>query len=131
VSMLSSGVRRRYRVESSGPTWYVESALGATTLEEIARFPLPESLLAEGSLVAPMPGTVVSVSVGEGESVTAGQVLVTLEAMKMEHSLRAPGTGTVSQVRVQPGDQVGSGTVLIVVDDEELSPSVDEPSFPR
>ncbi len=121
VSILSDGVRRRYRVERSGSTWYVESSLGDTTLEEIARFPAPESLVAEGSLVAPMPGTVLSVSVAEGESVAAGQVLVTLEAMKMEHSLRAPGTGTVSEVRVQPGDQVGSGTVLIVVDEHEVS----------
>jgi propionyl-CoA carboxylase alpha chain len=119
VSMLSGGVRREYRVERSGSTWYVESALGATTLEEIARFPAPESLVAEGSLVAPMPGTVLSVSVAEGEPVAAGQVLVTLEAMKMEHSLRAPGSGTVSEVRVEPGDQVGSGTVLIVVDEHD------------
>jgi propionyl-CoA carboxylase alpha chain len=123
VLMLSDGVRRRYRVERSGSTWYVESALGDTTLEEIARFPAPESLVAEGSLIAPMPGTVLSVSVAEGEPVAAGQVLVTLEAMKMEHSLRAPGTGTVSEVRVQPGDQVGSGTVLIVVDEHESSGS--------
>ena len=120
VSMLSEGVRRRYGVGRSGSTWYVDSALGATALEEIGRFPAPESLVAEGSLVAPMPGTVVSVAVGEGESVAAGQVLVTIEAMKMEHSLRSPGSGTVSEVRVQPGEQVGRGTVLIVVEEDEL-----------
>jgi acetyl/propionyl-CoA carboxylase alpha subunit len=123
VSMVSDGVRRRYRVERSGPMWYVESPLGATALEEIERFPTPGSLVAEGSLVAPMPGTVVSVSAGVGESVTAGQVMVTIEAMKMEHSLRAPGSGTVSEVRVRPGDQVASGSILVVVDEHEGSSS--------
>ena len=123
VSMVSDGVRRRYGVHGAGPTRYVESSLGATPLNQIARFPQPTSRVAEGSLVAPMPGTVVSVSVVEGQPVTSGQVLVTIEAMKMEHSLRAPGSGTVSEVRVQPGEQVGNGTILVVVDEGEVSPS--------
>jgi acetyl/propionyl-CoA carboxylase alpha subunit len=118
VSMYSDGVRRQYRVSRSGPTWYVESALGATTLQEIERFPAPGSLVSEGSLIAPMPGTVVSVRVAEGDSVTASQVLVTIEAMKMEHSLRAPSAGRVSAVRVAPGEQVNNGTVLVVVDED-------------
>jgi propionyl-CoA carboxylase alpha chain len=122
VSMVSDGVRRRYRVRSSGPIQYVESSLGTTPLEQIARFPTPGSVVAEGSLVAPMPGTVVSVAAVEGQSVTTGEVLVTIEAMKMEHSLRAPGSGTVSEVRVRPGDQVGNGTILVVVDEDEVSP---------
>jgi acetyl/propionyl-CoA carboxylase alpha subunit len=115
VSLHNDGVRRRYRVRGSGRTWYVESPLGATTLEEIERFPAPGSLVAEGSLIAPMPGTVVTVPVAEGDTVTAGQVLVTIEAMKMEHSLRAPSAGRVSEVRVAPGEQVNNGSVLVVL----------------
>jgi propionyl-CoA carboxylase alpha chain len=130
VWMVSDGVRRRYRVDGSGPIRYVESSLGATTLEEIARFPTPGSMVAEGSLVAPMPGTVVAVPVSEGQWVTAGQVLVTVEAMKMEHALRAPGPGTVSEIRVQPGDQVGSGTILVVVDENDVSSSLSSTPSP-
>jgi biotin carboxyl carrier protein len=58
---------------------------------------------------------VVRVEVAPGEVVTAGQVLVVLEAMKMEHSVRSPHDGTVAEVRVSAGQAVDSGTVLAVL----------------
>ena len=59
-----------------------------------------------------MPGKVIAVLVAEGDAVTAGQKLVTLEAMKMEHSLTAPFDGRVDNVGVSVGDQVTEGSVL-------------------
>jgi len=94
---------------------YVDSTLGATACTESARFPLPAREEIPGSLVSPMPGTVVRVDAVVGASVAVGTPLVALEAMKMEHTLRAPHTGTVSEVRVAVGDQVETGAVLVVV----------------
>jgi propionyl-CoA carboxylase alpha chain len=117
VVLEGDGVRREYHVDSDGLTWYVDSALGSTVLHEVERFPQPGSAQAHGSLVAPLPGTVRSVAVSVGDGVGEGDVIVTIEAMKMEHSLRAPSAGRVAEVRVSPGDQVANGDVLVVVDD--------------
>ncbi|MDZ4364735.1 acetyl/propionyl/methylcrotonyl-CoA carboxylase subunit alpha [Brevundimonas sp.] len=69
----------------------------------------------DGSLSAPMPGKIVATSAQAGDTVTRGQPIVVLEAMKMEHALTAPFDGTVESVSVTVGDQVGEGTVLAVV----------------
>jgi acyl-CoA carboxylase subunit alpha len=111
------GVRRSYTVDRRGLTWFVDSALGSTTLEETDRYPAPGSMVAEGSLIAPMPGVVTSVRVAPGDRVEAGLVVVTVEAMKMEHSLRAPRAGVVVEVKLKKGDQVTKGAVLVVVDE--------------
>ena len=78
----------------------------------------------EGTLVAPMPGTVLAVDVTEGATVEAGQRLGVLEAMKMELALKAPFAGTVAVVGAATGDQVKLGEVLFEVraaggDDDE------------
>jgi len=115
VDLEVAGVRRTFALRTVGGTTWVDSALGATALVEVERYPEPGSGLAEGALVAPMPGTVVRVDVAEGDAVTAGQVLVVLEAMKMEHAVRAPLDGVVEQVAVVAGQQVESETLLAVV----------------
>ncbi|RSN45331.1 acety-l/propionyl-CoA carboxylase subunit alpha, partial [Streptomyces sp. WAC 04229] len=72
---------------------------------------------APGSLLAPMPGTVVRVAEGltEGSAVEAGQPLLWLEAMKMEHRITAPTAGTLTALNAEPGDQVTVGSLLAVV----------------
>lgn len=65
------------------------------------------------SLVAPMPGLIVRVSVAAGDTVQAGQGIVVMEAMKMENELRAPAAGIVKTVMVEPGKAVEKGTVLV------------------
>ena len=116
VDLEVDGVRRCYRVETDGTTTWVDSELGATTLVEVERYPEPGSGHAAGALVAPMPGTVVRVEVEAGASVSAGDVLVVLEAMKMEHAVRAPLDGVVEQVAVTAGQQVESEALLAVVE---------------
>jgi 3-methylcrotonyl-CoA carboxylase alpha subunit len=67
-----------------------------------------------GSLTAPMPGRIASVSVAAGQTVARGQNLMVLEAMKMEHAIRAPADGTVAQLHFAAGDQVSEGAELLV-----------------
>jgi len=64
-------------------------------------------------LVAPMPGTVVSIEVSAGDTVQSGQVLLILEAMKMKNALLAYQDGLVAEVLVHPGQRVDSGDVLL------------------
>lgn len=66
-----------------------------------------------------MPGTVVRVEVTEGQSVSAGDAVVVLEAMKMQHTIRTPSDGIVVKIPVAVAAQVDSGQVLAVVQDGE------------
>ena len=65
-----------------------------------------------GTLIAPMPGKVTAIDVAPGDTVTKGQRILTLEAMKMEHGLVAPFDGTVAELTVEPGAQVQVDAVL-------------------
>jgi 3-methylcrotonyl-CoA carboxylase alpha subunit len=70
---------------------------------------------ADGAIIAPMPGKVIAVDVAEGQTVTAGQRLMVLEAMKMEHALTAPFDGRVEGLAVSAGGQVQVEAVLACV----------------
>jgi acetyl-CoA/propionyl-CoA carboxylase, biotin carboxylase, biotin carboxyl carrier protein len=70
----------------------------------------------DGTVSAPMQGTIVKVLVALGDTVEPGQALLVLEAMKMENHINAEGGGTVKEVRVAAGDTVGTGDVLIVIE---------------
>jgi 3-methylcrotonyl-CoA carboxylase alpha subunit len=72
----------------------------------------------DGAIVAPMPGKVTSIDVSEGEKVTTGQRLLTLEAMKMEHGMTAPFDGVVADLSAEAGAQVGEGTILARIEQE-------------
>jgi len=65
-----------------------------------------------GSLVTPLPGTVVAVHATAGQSVERGAPLITIEAMKMEHTVAAPYAGTVERLPFGLGDRVAAGSVL-------------------
>ncbi|MGC8480185.1 MAG: acetyl/propionyl/methylcrotonyl-CoA carboxylase subunit alpha [Acidimicrobiales bacterium] len=117
VDLEFGGVRYLVRISIVGDSTYVQSGLGTSLLEEVARFPEPGATDAVGSLVAPMPGTVVRVEVSPGERVAQGTPVVVLEAMKMEHTVRAPHDGTVTEVRVGVGEAVDVGAVMAVMEE--------------
>ncbi len=114
--LVAEGHRRTVDVALDGERLFVDDADGASAFVEQPRFPSPQALVAAGSLTASMPGTVTRVAVTEGEQVTAGQLVVVLEAMKMEHPLTAPAAGVVTQLAVTVGQQVETGAVLAVVE---------------
>ncbi len=68
-----------------------------------------------GSIEAPMPGKVLKILVSQGAPVTAGQLVLILEAMKMENEIYAPTAGTVTQVGCKEGDSVNTGDTLLVI----------------
>src|SRR5712672_2248898 len=70
----------------------------------------------DGRLRAAMNGRVVAVLVKQGERVTAGQPVVTLEAMKMEHVHTAPISGTIAAIDIAEGEQVTTGTVVVEIE---------------
>ncbi|MGG2465774.1 acetyl/propionyl/methylcrotonyl-CoA carboxylase subunit alpha [Streptomyces sp. RGM 3693] len=113
------GLRRTFAVARYGDRVHVDSPLGARTLTALPRFPDPTARTEPGSLLAPMPGTVVRIADGlaEGDRVTAGQPLLWLEAMKMEHKITAPAAGTLTALPARTGQQVEVGTLLAVVTD--------------
>ncbi|MGW3235719.1 ATP-binding protein [Streptomyces olivaceus] len=114
VVLETDGVRRSFDIARYGDRVHVN----ATTLTALPRFPDPTAHHAPGSLLAPMPGTVVRVAEGltEGATVEAGQPLLWLEAMKMEHRITAPVTGKLTALPVALGRQVEVGTLLAVVE---------------
>ena len=73
---------------------------------------LGEGAASDGVILSPMPGKIVSVSVAAGQTVSKGQTLLTLEAMKMEHALVAPFDGVVADLSASAGGQVSEGVVL-------------------
>ena len=72
--------------------------------------------VADGIIVAPMPGRVTAVEVAAGDKVAKGQRLLTMEAMKMEQALVAPFDGVVAEVNAAAGAQVVEGAVLVKVE---------------
>jgi 3-methylcrotonyl-CoA carboxylase alpha subunit len=73
-------------------------------------------LASNGTILSPMPGRIIAVDVTQGQSVTKGQKLLTLEAMKMEHSLVAPFNGVVAELNAAVGGQVQVEALLVRVE---------------
>jgi propionyl-CoA carboxylase alpha chain len=115
VVLEQGGLTRTYHLHAVDDVTYVDSSDGAVTLTALPRYPVPRPERAAGSLLAPMPGTVGRVSVHIGQVVDRGDLLLTLEAMKLEHPVHAPEAGVVTDLPVQPGAQVDTGALLAVI----------------
>jgi acetyl/propionyl-CoA carboxylase alpha subunit len=116
VVLSVDGVERAFDVARYADDIFVDSPLGCVRLIAKRRFPDPDSAVAHGSLVAPMPGSVTRVGAAAGDKVKAGQPLIWLEAMKMEHTIAAPSAGVLTQLNVSAGQQVDVGAVLARID---------------
>ena len=68
-----------------------------------------------GSVIAPMPGTILKVLKATGDSVKAGDVVLVLEAMKMENEITAPADGTIASLTLAAGNTVAGGDLLFEV----------------
>lgn len=128
VVLEVGGVRRKFTVSTYGDAADGSAAyegrqvyVNGLALTALPRFTDPSEQRAPGSLLAPMPGTVVRVAEGltEGAAVTAGQPLIWLEAMKMEHRILAPASGTLTALHAAVGRQVEVGALLAVVQEEQ------------
>jgi acetyl/propionyl-CoA carboxylase alpha subunit len=122
----ANGVACSFVVARYGRDVYVDSARGPVHLDAVPRFPEPGSSVAEGSLVAPMPGNVIRLGAQVGDTVAAGQPLIWLEAMKMEHTITAPSNGVLSSLNVTTGQQVEVGAVLAIVEAPDGAHSEDQ-----
>ncbi|MBY0442097.1 MAG: biotin/lipoyl-binding protein [Mycobacteriaceae bacterium] len=120
VVLAASGVAYPFAVTRyDGPDAahiYVDSPRGPVHLVALPRFAEAGAAVETGSLVAPMPGSVVRVGAGVGDTVITGQPLIWLEAMKMEHTITAPADGVLTQLNVDTGQQVDVGTVLAKIE---------------
>ena len=116
VVLSVAGVERAFDIARYSSDVCVDSPLGPVHLVALPRFGDPDAAVAQGSLLAPMPGSVLRIGAAVGDSVTAGQPLVWLEAMKMEHTVTSPGDGILAELNVEVGQQVDVGAVLARVD---------------
>ena len=109
------GSRRVAHVARSGDTlWvHIDGRAHEVTLHEKGSI----SSADEGSLKAPMPGTVIQVLAKAGQRVREGQHLMTLEAMKMEHKVVAPKAGEITKVNYAEGERVDMGSALVEIGD--------------
>ena len=126
LARLDDGVSGRLvAVEGSGSEWWVTirgrrvAALVETWRERV----LAEAEVAAAGhggpieIAATLPGLVVAVAVAEGDSVEAGQSLLTIEAMKMQNEVRAPRAGRVAAIAVAAGTAVATGALLLRLED--------------
>ena len=111
------GSPRLAHAAKSGDNWWVHID-GRTHAVQFHEQGSSGPAASEGSLPAPMPGTIMEMNVKQGQRVREGQTLMVLEAMKMEHAMTAPFDGTVTELNASEGGQVQVEAVLAVVEPE-------------
>ena len=113
---------KKYRVTVNGTVYEIEleeltGAAPAAAAPAAAPAPAPAAAAPAGGeqVTSPMPGTILSVNVAAGDTVKRGQVLMSLEAMKMENEIMCPCDGKIVSVNTSKGATVESGTLLCVI----------------
>ncbi len=116
IDVEVDGRRQHARVTRTENRLIVQTPTSDIEFDVIPRFVLPGDEAASGGLAAPMPGKVIAIRVAVGDSVTSGQTLILLEAMKMEHPMRATLDGIVTEIRVSQGEQVENEALLLIIE---------------
>ena len=108
----------RFAYATDGATTWLGRGGHAWALTEEEAAPVRGGRAAggDGTVRSPMPGTVLAVHVAPGDTVSAGQAVAVVEAMKMEHTVTAPVAGTVAEVTARAGQQVAMDARLAVID---------------
>ena len=120
LTLELDGVRRRQAYHIEGEHLWLYGEHGNLELMDVTHEPAGgQNAASSGAVKAPMDGAIVDVLVAEGASVSKGQLLVVLEAMKMEHPLKAGVDGIVRRVGVSQGDQVKNRQLLVEIEASE------------
>ena len=112
VELGGKRIQCRYFLDGATLHLWTEGQHYELTLED-PRTKEYSAEVSEGGLTTPLPGVVAAVNVAVGQAVSAGDVLMVIEAMKMEHNITAPYAGIVQAVHFRPGDKVAEGTALL------------------
>lgn len=114
-----NGRRQRYVFAAQGTDTLHMASLHATwtVIDECQRPPESAELAATGAVVAPMHGLLLSVHVAIGDSVTQGQRLAVLEAMKMQHEINAPVAGKVTTIAAGSGVQISASDLILIIEE--------------
>ncbi len=102
---------------AQGDSVHVFADAGSAVLRCLSPLAVVTHESQRGGLNAPMPGKLIALNVGPGDSVLAGQTVAVMEAMKMEHTLCAPRDGTVAAVHYAVGDALAEGAALLALAD--------------
>jgi geranyl-CoA carboxylase alpha subunit len=117
IRFRSGGLTESARFFREGDHLYIQRQ-GITVSVRDLTMSVPAAVGAssgDGRIRAAMSGRVVAILVKQGERVTAGQPVITLEAMKMEHVHSAPVSGTISAIDVTEGEQVTTGRIVVEI----------------
>lgn len=102
------------------PRRFAVTVAGESFLLTVPDYEAEAEAIAGGNAIkAPMPGKIIAIPVRDGDTVSRGQTVLVMEAMKMEHSLAAPRDGVIAALLAAVGDQVGDGAVLAHLVDED------------
>lgn len=117
LKITVNGVSYDVQVEETGAASAPAATAASAPAPAPKAAPAPAAPAVAGGepVKAPMPGTIVSVAVSNGQEVKTGDVLVVLEAMKMENEIKAPKDGKIVSVSVNKGDAVESGAELVSI----------------
>ena len=110
-----NGTAYDVQVEELGADAPVSAAPATAPAPAPVKKTAPAANAAGEKVAAPMPGTIVSVNVSNGQAVKKGDVLIVLEAMKMENEIKSPVDGTVSSIAVSKGESVDTGATLVTI----------------
>ncbi len=113
------GRRHAVDIAEDGDRVTAHSPSGTAVFVLAPRFEDHDAELAGGGPVCPLPGTVIAVHVAAGQSVSEGELLMVVEAMKMEHRITAPADAVVGEVRFATGDRVDTGDLLVELTEQE------------